>query len=138
MEIREHGKEQIIWSSTVTSQDAEVFLPEAKLWSVDAPNLYDLTVRTATDEVRKHFGFRWFEVRSENGDRQFYLNGKRMVLITAISWSFWPGNGITPSKELAVKQVEDAKRLGMNMLNFHRCIGNTDVLPAPLLRKAAF
>lgn len=130
LEIREHGKEQIIWSSTVTSQDAEVFLPEAKLWSVDAPNLYDLTVRTATDEVRKHFGFRWFEVRSENGDRQFYLNGKRMVLITAISWSFWPGNGITPSKELAVKQVEDAKRLGMNMLNFHRCIGNTDVLNA--------
>lgn len=104
-----------------------------KLWSVDTPNLYQLTVQwSGADKTRdvyeKRFGFRWFEVRDVAGDRQFYLNGKRIVLITSISWGFWPVNGIAPSDELARKQVEDAKKLGMNMLNFHRTIGQQNVL----------
>ena len=63
-----------------------------------------------------------------HGDKQFFLNGKRIVLRTAISWSFWPDNGITPSDELARRQVESAKKLGLNMLNFHRTIGHSNVL----------
>jgi hypothetical protein len=46
------------------------------------------------------------------------------VLRSAISWGFWPTNGIFPTPELAKRQVESAKALGLNMLNFHRCIGN--------------
>ncbi len=134
LEVREYGKQQVVWSSKGTMDTAKktvgISVPRAKLWSVEQPNLYELTVRLGNDEVKKRFGFRWFEVRDVKGDRQFYLNGKRITLITAISWSFWPDNGITPSKELAYRQVQDAKRLGMTMLNFHRTIGNTDVLDA--------
>lgn len=134
LELREWGKSPVVWTSKATLTDGEtqvkISLPKAKLWSIEHPNLYELTVRMGDDEVRQRFGFRWFEVRTVNGDRQFYLNGQRIVLVTAISWSFWPDNGITPSKELAYKQVRDAKQLGMNMLNFHRTIGNTDVLNA--------
>ena len=36
--------------------------------------------------------------------------------------------GITPSDELARRQVESAKKLGLNMLNFHRTIGHSNVL----------
>ena len=110
-----------------------VKLPAAKLWNVDSPNLYIATVRwdgaagTADSSVQ-HFGFRWFEVRDVAGDRQFYLNNKRIVLRTSISWGFWPLNGITPSDEFAKKQILDAKRLGLNMLNFHRTIGQQNVL----------
>ena len=68
------------------------------------------------------------EVKDIHGDKQFFLNGKRIVLRTAISWSFWPDNGITPSDELARRQVESAKKLGLNMLNFHRTIGHSNVL----------
>ncbi len=53
---------------------------------------------------------------------------KELFYITAISWSFWPDNGITPSDELARRQVESAKKLGLNMLNFHRTIGHSNVL----------
>lgn len=134
LELRERGSEKVVWSQQEQmdggQKDVVLSLPNAKLWSTEHPNLYELTVKLGTDEVKKRFGFRWFEVRDVNGDRQFYLNGKRMTLITAISWSFWPDNGITPTKELAYKQVSDAKKLGMNMLNFHRTIGNTDVLNA--------
>ncbi|GHT38069.1 hypothetical protein AGMMS49965_00330 [Bacteroidia bacterium] len=105
-----------------------ITVPEAHLWSVDAPNLYTLRVALADDNVSERFGFRWFEVRTVNGDRQFYLNGKRIVLRSAISWGYWSDNGITPTDEYARKQVLAAKRLGLNMLSFHRAIGQTNVL----------
>ncbi|MBE7171667.1 MAG: beta-glycosidase [Williamsia sp.] len=116
-----------------TTKQFSIAPENTKLWSVDSPNLYILTAYwkgtdKTTDLYKKRFGFRWFEVRDVAGDRQFYLNGKRIVLITSISWGFWPENGIMPSDELARKQVEDAKKLGMNMLNFHRTIGQQNVL----------
>jgi hypothetical protein len=109
--------------------------PGAKLWDTDHPNLYTVNVRWhgvngTADEMNRRFGFRWFEVRSPAGDPQFYLNGKRIVVRTSISWGFWPVNGIAPTDALARKQVADAKRLGLNMLNFHRTIGQTNVLDA--------
>jgi hypothetical protein len=114
-------------------QTFSVDVPGANLWDVDHPNLYKLTVNwkgnnVSADSYSKRFGFRWFEVRDIDGDKQFYLNNKRIVLRTSISWGFWPVNGIAPSDALARKQVADAKRLGLNMLNFHRTIGQTNVL----------
>jgi len=138
LEIREKNTGKIVYTYKCKFEGNKmnqekiynIDLPHAKLWSTESPNLYILSVKLGNDELEKHFGFRWFEIRNVNGDKQFYLNGKRIVLRTAISWSFWPDNGITPSKELAYKQVRIAKQLGLNMLNFHRSIGNTDVLNA--------
>jgi hypothetical protein len=116
-----------------STQQYTVTVKDAKLWSVDSPNLYMLNAKwtgedKSTDSFNRRFGFRWFEVRDVNGDKQFYLNGKRVVLMTSISWGFWPVNGIMPSDQLARKQVENAKKLGLNMLNFHRTIGQQNVL----------
>jgi len=110
-----------------------VSVDDARLWSVNDPNLYIVTATWnagdgGKDVYERRFGFRWFEVRDVNGDKQFYLNGKRFVALTAISWGFWPVNGITPSDELAKKQILSAKKMGLNMLNFHRTIGQTNVL----------
>ena len=116
------------WAPGENVRTIDIRLPKAKLWSVDEPNLYDLTVRVGEDSDTRRFGFRWFEVRDVAGDRQFYLNGQRIVARTSISWSFWPENGIMPSDELARRQVESAKALGLNMLNFHRTIGQRRVL----------
>ncbi|MCX7984737.1 MAG: beta-glycosidase, partial [Bacteroidetes bacterium] len=107
-------------------------LEQAKLWSPESPHLYVLNVQwngsSTKDLYSQRFGFRWFEVRTINGDKQFYLNGKRIVLFTAISWGFWPLNGIAPTDEMAKKQIKAAKELGLNMLNFHRTIGSSNVL----------
>ena len=142
LDVREHnGKKELVYSkkypltSLQTGENVTRFtinLKEAKLWSIDSPNLYDLKVSwvddKAEDSFTRCFGFRWFEVKGTNGDKQFFLNGKRIVLRTAISWGFWPDNGITPNDSLAKKQIVIAKRLGLNMLNFHRSIGQTNVL----------
>jgi beta-galactosidase len=108
-------------------------VPNAEQWSVNSPALYQLNVvwkgtDGSTDAFSRRFGFRWFEVRNVNGDKQFFLNNRRIVLRTAISWGFWPVNGIYPTREMAIKQINTAKKLGLNMLNFHRAIGQSMVL----------
>lgn len=141
LEIKENKSGKLVFqkvypatlASGTNDQTFTVNLPNAKLWDVDDPNLYVLTVNWKSqnglaDSQRKRFGFRWFEVRDVNGDKQFYLNDKRIVARTSISWGFWPVNGIAPSDAMARKQVGAAKKLGLNMLNFHRTIGQTNVL----------
>ena len=122
---------------TLQPGDNEIFVrvdaPEAIPWDVENPNLYLCNVRlgdrkTVTDEASRRFGFRWFEADGIGKDAVFRLNGKRIVLRSAISWSFWPVNGIYPTDELAERQVRVAKELGLNMLNFHRFIGSPNVL----------
>lgn len=142
VQINENGnKNKIVYSKEIpvinlhrgeNVQKVTITLNNAKLWSVESPSLYELTAiwknDNTTDSYTQRFGFRWFEVRDVKGDKQYYLNGKRIVLRSAISWSFWPDNGIAPSDELAKKQIVSAKTLGLNMLNFHRTIGYRNVL----------
>lgn len=116
-----------------TAASYSLTINDARTWSVDSPHLYILTATwkgkdRIIDKKEQRFGFRWFEVRDINGDKQFYLNNKRIVVRTAISWGFWPVNGIAPTDSLAKKQVMIAKQLGLNMLNFHRTIGQQNVL----------
>ena len=108
-------------------------IPEAKVWNLENPNLYsarvELNVRREKiiDTKEQDFGFRWFEARGLGKDAKLHLNGKRIVLRSAISWGFWPLNGLFPTEELAEKEVKVAKALGLNMLNFHRNIGRWQV-----------
>ena len=106
---------------------------EVKLWDLDHPNLYVAEIRLfedrkEIDNTQQIFGFRWFAPEGFGSNAVFRLNGKRIVLRTAISWGFWPITGIFPTPPLAAKQVESAKAFGLNMLNFHRAIGQPEVL----------
>lgn len=123
----------ILLNKGATELTVPIAVPDAKLWSVDDPNLYVCEVELREgkqwmDTDSRRFGFRWFEASGIGEDAVFRLNGKRIMLRSAISWSFWPVNGIFPSEELAERQIRIAKELGLNMLNFHRFIGNTSVM----------
>ncbi len=107
----------------------KISAPDAKKWDVENPNLYvcEATLRdkdAVTDTEKRTFGFRWFAPDGIGTDAMLRLNGHRIVLRTAISWGFWPTNGIFPTEALAEKQVRVAKEMGLNMLNFHRAIGS--------------
>ena len=116
---------------TLFSYPASV--PSAKLWNLENPNLYTVKVELdvengqTQDSKEQNFGFRWLEVRGLGRDAKIYLNGRRVVLRSAISWGFWPLNGLFPTEEFAEKEVRAAKDLGLNMLNFHRNIGRSIV-----------
>lgn len=138
IEKKYEGRTVFTHSKTITVKKGQkhenlaVNIKDALLWSLDEPNLYVLKVKWEGKHGTKHlaekvFGFRWFNIVEENGDRMFFLNNKRIVLRTSISWSFWPVNGMYPTEELAEKQILVAKKLGLNMLNFHRAIGTSVV-----------
>jgi hypothetical protein len=108
-------------------------VPGATLWDTDNPKLYHARATllggdAVTDHVQKRFGFRWFTADGIGSDAVFRLNGKRVFLKTAISWGFFPINGMYATPEIAEKQIRTAKSLGMNMLNFHRAIGSPVIL----------
>ncbi|HTQ39510.1 MAG TPA: PA14 domain-containing protein [Pirellulales bacterium] len=119
----------------------KVSCPQAKLWDPDHPNLYiceaklsevDASGNSASkppnDAAQKTFGFRWFEPVDIGKQAMFRLNGKRIVLRSAISWGFFPINGLYATDEIAERQIRVAKQLGLNMLNFHRAIGQPIIL----------
>ena len=128
---KEFNSVKLVPGDNVVSCLADV--PNAKLWNLEHPNLYVCNVQLsddgkATDTASQIFGFRWFAPEGVGSNAVFRLNGQRVVLRTAISWGFWPINGIFPTPQLAEKQVRIAKELGLNMLNFHRAIGQPLVL----------
>lgn len=110
--------------------DAEV--DSALPWNLQTPNLYQAQaslkgLKASGKSV--NFGFRYFTANNIGGeDATLSLNGKRIVLISAISWGFWGRNGLWPDQEMADREVADAKAFGLNCLQFHRNIGKPAVL----------
>jgi len=109
-------------------QTVKISIPTAKLWDLDHPTLYNCSVSLersgqALDSQDQSFGFRWFAPEDIGTNAVFRLNGKRIVLRTAISWGFWGTSGLVPTPKIAERQIASAKAYGLNMLNFHRAIG---------------
>lgn len=108
-------------------------IPDAKLWNLSTPELYTCNVsikkgKKTLDRDQKDFGFRWFTSDGVGKDAVLRLNGHRVMLRSAISWGYFPVTGLIATTEMAEKQILTAKQLGLNMLNFHRCIGSPVVL----------
>ena len=125
------GEKQFTFSANV---------PKAKLWDLSGykerktANLYvahavfstrDRNIEDAQDQL---FGFRWFDVGNKHGDPTFYLNGKRVFILSAMSRGFWPTNGIFPTPEMAQRDLKTMIDLGMNTMYMHRAIGQPEVM----------
>jgi beta-galactosidase len=107
--------------------------PGVQTWDFDTPNLYTVRFQwfedvTAADHRQVRFGFRWFAPEGFGTDAVLKLNGRRIKVYSAISWGYWGFNGLWPTPELAQREVEAAKALGLNCLHFHRNLGRHDVL----------
>ncbi len=116
--------------SKTVALDAEV--PSAEPWNLQTPNLYQAQASLKGQKAGSKsvdFGFRFFTATNIGGDDAILtLNGKRIVLISSISWGFWGRNGLWPDQEMAQREVADAKAFGLNCLQFHRNIGKPAVL----------
>jgi len=144
LQIRRAGDSKAVWSTTTpirlgagetktVEMDAKV--PGAQPWSLEHPNLYTAsaqlgTASVATSGKATDFGFRFFDAAGVKKIRDPYLilNGKRIVLRSAISWGYWGRNGLWPDEEMASREVVNARALGLNCLNFHRNLSKPMVL----------
>lgn len=104
--------------------------PSAALWSPANPHLYRLELQSGVERRDVNFGFRWFAPDGIGTNAVLRLNGERIRVFSAISWGFWGIDGLFPTPDLATKEVAQAKRLGLNALNFHRNVGRAEVLDA--------
>jgi len=127
----------VLWkktvSVTVTPGGKEISFavnfPKAKRWDIKDPNLYIASATftsgdgSINDSMERRFGCRWFDIGEKNGDKRYYLNGKRVFILAAMTRGFWPKNGIFPTEEMARRDIDIAMSLGCNMMLYHRAIG---------------
>ena len=105
-------------------------IPEAKLWSPDNPNLYDLELTLShegqqTDQVRGYFGMRKFSRGMVNGRPCVLLNNQPIYLYGPLDQGWWPDGLLTPpSYEAMVFDLQAMKDLGMNMVRKHIKVEN--------------
>ena len=99
-------------------------IPEAAFhpWSPESPFLYTVTATLAVgDRVESYFALRsWQDARDGRGVLRFFLNGKPILLNGLLDQGYWPQGLYTPPSDAAVvKELEQVKALGFNLLRKH-------------------
>ena len=105
---------------------ALVALNELHLWSPQAPNLYDVTIRLdqdnsptgeAVDEVHSYFGMR--EVAISEG--RVLLNGEPYTMKLVLDQGYYPDGLLTPPTDAAIRRdVELVLEMGFNGVRKHQ------------------
>ncbi len=105
-------------TTSVRGEETEfsLYLPHAKLWDVDEPNLYTLVTelwdgKTLLDRVETRFGFRSAEFCADG----FYLNGRKLKLVGLNRHQSYPYVGYAMPRSMQRFDAEILKReLGLN------------------------
>ncbi|MDF2441253.1 MAG: hypothetical protein JWN98_2237 [Abditibacteriota bacterium] len=126
LETAEDGSQRVVAQTENDAAGAVARLvlpmPNAKRWSPDEPNLYDLRVRLlkdghVLDEVESYAGLRSVSLR----DGQFLLNGEPLFLKMVLDQGYWPESYMTaPSDEALRADVEWTKQFGFNGSRKHQ------------------
>ena len=114
-------------SSGETQWTVNIPPEQLRLWDVDTPNLYDVTLElvaedTVIDRIFTYFGMRKVSIeKASGGDYQYiYLNNRPVYLLGALNQSFNPESVYTFLTDEAIRRdVERAKEFGFNFLRLH-------------------
>lgn len=99
----------------------EIPFDSPRLWDLDNPNLYEVTVRFGYDTVKTYFGFREIGTgKTPNGDNYVTLNGKPIYLQLCLDQSFHPEGWFTyPTDESMKEDILLSKRLALSGNRVH-------------------
>jgi beta-galactosidase/beta-glucuronidase len=126
VEVMEQGNRVAIAEdqTAVATGRLQITIPYAKLWSPEAPNIYDLQIRLydgrrLLDEVGSYTALRGIELR--NGE--FLLNGNPTYLKMVLDQGYWPDGYLTaPSDEALQNDIGWTKMFGFNGVRKHQKI----------------
>lgn len=105
-----------------TRATASAFVRNAKLWSIQTPNLYDVIFELRSggrvlDRVHSYFGFRSIAV--EGG--RVAINGRPVYLKFVLDQGYWPESTLTPPSDDAIQyDIRLAKEMGFNGARKHQ------------------
>ncbi len=124
VEAYDNGK-KVSSAAGVANKEFRLPMPNAKLWSPDSPFLYDLKIKVkkfgkTIDEVDSYFGMRELGKKVIDGITRPTINGEFIFQIGTLDQGYWPdGNLTAPTDEALRSDVENHKKLGMNMIRKH-------------------
>lgn len=113
-------------SQTSYATDVQLRIPNPRVWTPESPNLYNLKIRLfdgdkAGDTVDGYFAMRKIALgKDEKGRTSILLNNKPVFQVGALDQGYWPDGIYTAPTDAALKwDIEEAKRLGFNLLRKH-------------------
>ena len=122
------GGKVVATAKSVAGEPVQIVMPEGfKLWSPDAPNIYDMEVTLYTpdgkvaDKVKSYTAMRKFSThRDKNGINRIQLNNQDLFQFGPLDQGWWPDGLYTaPSYEAMVYDVAKTKDWGFNMIRKH-------------------
>ena len=96
-------------------------VPDPKLWSPDAPNLYRLRLTYGDDVVESYCAFRTVAVhRDRRGRRRIFLNDEPFFVKGVLDQAYWPDGLMTaPADAALVFDIEAMRDAGFNLMRKH-------------------
>jgi glycosyl hydrolase family 2 len=120
------GHDTVAKKAGAAGQSIELPIENAKLWSPDNPNLYDLEVSLLqdgkpVDSVTSYFGMRKIHVAKDaDGLNRLMLNNEVVFQYGPLDQGWWPDGLYTPATDEAMKyDIVMTKKFGMNMARKH-------------------
>lgn len=120
------GTQQVASQSSADGKNIVLNISNAKLWSPDAPFLYDLKINIkrkgkTIDEIGSYFGMRKSSMaKDKNGINRMMLNNKFVFQYGPLDQGWWPDGLYTAPTDEALKfDIEKTKALGFNMIRKH-------------------
>jgi len=134
----------VLWKKTVAANvpaegtvvSLDVSASKAKLWNLRDPHLYVANAEFVSKDKRiidsdtQRFGFRWFDIQKKNGDEMFFLNGKRIFILSPMCRGFWPKNGMFPTPEMLKRNMDLLQEMGFTMFLMNQAIGQEYAIQA--------
>ncbi|MDP2984444.1 MAG: glycoside hydrolase family 2 TIM barrel-domain containing protein [Candidatus Latescibacter sp.] len=145
LEIREwQDPYSVVWQKTVPATvpaggavvSLPASVPNAKLWYHRDPHLYvaKATFTSAdkqiADSEEQRFGFRWFSINKVDGDEMFFMNDRRIFILSPMNRGFWPKNGMFPTPDMLKKNMNLLREMGFNMCLMNQAIGRPELIEA--------
>ena len=104
----------------IVNGKAEIKIENPLLWSPEAPNIYNFTLKSGADRVESYLAFRKIESKIVDGIPRLCLNGKPYFFHGLLDQGYFPDGIFTPaSPEEYKNDILSMKECGFNMLRKH-------------------
>jgi len=120
------GESKVAEETATGNNEVNLKIPNPKLWSTDAPFLYDLKISLLRngkplDEVKSYFAMRKISVKpDENGVKRIALNNKFLFQFGPLDQGWWPDGLYTaPNEDALAYDIDQTKAMGFNTIRKH-------------------
>ncbi|MDR2926625.1 MAG: beta-galactosidase [Cytophagaceae bacterium] len=124
--IMKAGGTTVATGKAACGQTVEIAVSDMKLWSPDAPFLYDLEINLiekgkTVDKVKSYTAMRKISTkRDENGIVRMQLNNEDCFHYGPLDQGWWPDGLYTaPTDEALLYDIQKTKDFGFNMIRKH-------------------